>query len=67
MSAPGGLGLLGLVALGEDRDAHRLAGAVGQLHDAAHHLVRMARIDAQVHGDLDGLVELGLGASPSAA
>ena len=64
MSAPARLGLLGLVAAGEDGDAHGLAGAVRQLHDAAHDLVGVARIDAEVHRDLDGLVELGLGALP---
>ncbi len=33
----------------------------GRLHDAADHLVGVARVDAEVHRDLDGLVELGLG------
>ena len=63
MSAPA-LRLLGLGVLGEHRDAHGLAGAVGQVDDAADHLVGVARIDAQVHRDFDGLVELGLGARP---
>ena len=42
------LGFLGLVALGEHRDADVLAGALGQVDDAADHLVGVARIDAQV-------------------
>ena len=54
----GGLGFLGLIALGEDGDPHGLAGAVRQTDHAAHVLVGVARIDAQVHGDLDGFVEL---------
>jgi hypothetical protein len=55
-------GFLGLGVLGEDGDANGLAGAVRQVHHAADHLVGMTRVDAQVHGDLDGLVELRLGA-----
>ena len=58
----GRLRLVGLGAAGEHRDAHRAAGAVRQVADAAHHLVGVARIDAEVHRDLDGLVELRLGA-----
>ena len=57
-----GLRLVGLGAAREHRDALRAAGAVRQGDHAAHHLVGMARIDAEVHRDLDGLVELGLGA-----
>ena len=57
-----GLGLVGLGAAREHRDAHRAAGAVRQVDDAAHHLVGVARIDAEIHRDLDGLVELRLGA-----
>ncbi len=60
-SAPALRRLLGLVALGEDGDAHVLAGAGGEGDDAAHHLVGMARIDAEVQRDLDRLVELGGG------
>ena len=40
----------------------RAAGAVRQVDHAAHHLVGVARIDAEIHRDLDGLVELRLGA-----
>src|SRR5215213_4196014 len=58
----GSPGLVGLGAAGEDRHADRAARAVREVTDAADHLVRMARIDAQVHRDLDGLVELRLGA-----
>src|SRR3989304_5106229 len=36
--------------------------ACGPRHHATHHLVGMARIDAQIHRDLDGFVELRLGA-----
>ena len=39
--------LLSLLALGEDDDADRLADAVRQHDRAAHHLVGVARVDAQ--------------------
>ena len=58
----GGARLVGLGAAGEHRDAQRAAGAVRQVDDAAHHLVGVARIDAEIHRDLDGLVELRVGA-----
>ena len=57
----GGLGLVGLGAAREHRHAHAAARTVRQVDDAAHHLVGVARIDAEIHRDLDGLVELGLG------
>ena len=38
-----------------------LPGAVRQHHRAAHHLVGVLGIDAEAHGDLHGLVELGEG------
>ena len=57
----GGLGLVGLGAAREHGDPHAAAGAVRQVDDAAHHLVGVARIDAEIHRHLDGLVELGLG------
>ena len=44
-----------------DRDAHVTAGARGQADHAADLLVGVARVDAEVDGDLDGLVELGVG------
>ena len=55
------LRFLGLGALGEDGDAELAARAVRQLADAAHHLVGMARIDAEIDRHLDRLVELRLG------
>ena len=57
----GGLGLVGLGAAREHRHPHVAAGAVRQVDDAAHHLIGVARIDAEIHRHLDGLVELGLG------
>ena len=57
-------GGLGLVAVGEDEDAGGLAGAVRQVDGAADHLVGLARVDAEAHGDLDGLVVLRLARSP---
>ena len=54
----GGAGLLGPVAGGEDEHAGGLAGAVGQVHRAADHLVGLARVDAEPEGDLDRRVEL---------
>ena len=53
------LGLARLLALGEHRDAHRLAGAVREDRRAAHDLVGVAHVDAETEVDLDGLVELG--------
>jgi hypothetical protein len=58
----GSLGLIGLGAAGEHRHTNRTAGAVRQVTDATDHLVGVTGIDAEVHGDLDGLVELRLGA-----
>jgi len=57
----GGLGFVGLGAAGEDADAHGATGAIGEIDHAAHHLVGMLGIDAQIHGDFDGLVELRAG------
>src|SRR3546814_690428 len=54
----GGLRLFSLVAAREHADAHRLAGALGQGHDAANHLIGVTRIDAKVDRNLHGLVEL---------
>ena len=54
----GGLGLGGLVAGGEHDHAGGLAGAVRQVDRAADHLVGLARVDAEPHGDLDGGVHL---------
>ena len=49
---------LRLVALREHGDAHFLPGAGGQHDRAAHRLVRLLRVDAEVDGDVDRLVEL---------
>ena len=54
---PGAERLLGLLALGEDRHPHDLAGAVREDHRAAHHLVGVARIDAEPKVDLDRGIE----------
>ena len=63
ISATRRLGLVRLVALGEDGDVHALAGAVREGDHAAHLLVRVARVDAEIHRDLDRLVDL-LGREP---
>ena len=52
------LRFLDLVAAGDDGDALRLARAVRQDDRAAHHLVRVLRVDPEQHRDVDGLVEL---------
>src|SRR4029077_13878772 len=52
------LGLLGLLALGEDGDARLLARAVREHERAAQLLVRVADVEAEVEVHLDGLVEL---------
>ena len=36
-----------------------MRGAAGQGDGAAHHLIGLAGVDAQMDGQLDGLVELG--------
>ena len=58
----GRLGLFGLGAAREHGNTRRTARAVRQIADAAHHLVGVLGIDAEVHRDLDRLVELRLGA-----
>ena len=58
----GGARLVRLGAARKYRDPHGAAGAVRQRHNAAHHLIGMARIDPEIHCDLDGFVELRLGA-----
>lgn len=59
MSAPGSLGLAGLLALGEDSNTNGLAGAVRQGDGTTDVLVSLTSIDAQTEVGLDGLVELG--------
>eukprot|EP00042_Codosiga_hollandica_P026760 m.128533 g.128533 ORF g.128533 m.128533 type:complete len:312 (-) comp52295_c0_seq7:6802-7737(-) len=56
-----GTGFVSLGALGEDGDALGLAGAIGQHDGAANDLVRLLGIDAELHGNVDGLIELGGG------
>src|SRR5262249_2523761 len=58
----GSLGFFRLGATREHANAQRAAGAVRQVDDAADHLVGVARIDAEIDRNLDGLVKLGLGA-----
>ena len=58
----GGLGLLGLRPTRKHSNARGAPGAVGQIADAAHHLVGVLGVDAEVHRHLDRLVELRLGA-----
>ena len=53
-----GGGLFGLVTDREHRDTGRLTGAVRQIYGAAHHLVGLARVDAEPDRDLDGGVLL---------
>ena len=57
----GGLGFISLGATGENANTHGLAGAMGQAHHAAHHLVRMAGVNAEVHRNFNGFVKLRLG------
>ena len=59
MSAPAARGFFGLGALREHGDALGLAGAVGHHDGAANDLVGLLRVDAELHGDVDRLVELG--------
>src|SRR3954454_12397268 len=55
----GVLGLLGLVALGEDHDCLLLAEPVRERDRRAQLLLRVADVQAGADVDLDGLVELG--------
>ncbi len=50
-----------LLILGNDQNAHLLAGSVRKRHRAANHLIRLLGIDTETHCHLDRLVELGLG------
>ncbi len=58
----GGLGLVGLGAAREHARPARCGRSRSAGDHAAHHLIGVARIDAEIHRHLDGLVELGLGA-----
>ncbi|MPM50139.1 hypothetical protein SDC9_96874 [bioreactor metagenome] len=53
------LGFFSLGTLGEHSHAGGLAGAVRQHDGATHHLVRLLGIHAELHSNVDGLVELG--------
>jgi hypothetical protein len=53
-------GFLGALARSDHRDALGLARAVRQDDRAAHHLIRVLRVDAEQHRDVHGLVELGV-------
>jgi hypothetical protein len=55
----GGFG--GGAGLGEDEHADVLAAAVGQRNRAANHLVALLGIHAEFEGEVNGLIELGLG------
>ena len=57
----GGLGGFGGGALGEHQHADVLARTGGERDGAAHHLVALLRIDAQLEGEIDRLVALGGG------
>ncbi len=59
MSCTGSLGFISPGAASEDGDANVAARAVRQVDHAADHLVGVARVNAEVHGDFDGFVELG--------
>src|SRR5690606_14771966 len=54
----GCLGFVSLVALGENSNANVAARAVRKVDHATNHLVRVTRIDIEVHRNFDGLVEL---------
>ena len=49
-------------AFGENEHAHELAAAGGKRNRAANHLVGLLRVNAEVHRDFDGFVELRIGA-----
>src|SRR5262249_41596137 len=53
------LGFVGFCTARENGNPHAAAGSIRQRDHAAHHLIGMARVDAEVHRNLDGLVELG--------
>src|SRR5690606_13991815 len=52
-----GTGFVSLGATSKDGNAHVLAGAVRQGDDTTDHLVGVARVNAQIHRDLDGFVK----------
>ena len=54
----GCLCLINVIALGEHRDTHILASAVWQYCRSANDLVRLARIDTEIHRYIDALGKL---------
>ena len=54
----GGLRQLDVLAGGEHRDAQRLARAMRHHGRTANLLVGLGGVDAEIHGAIDGLVEL---------
>ena len=56
-----GLGFFSLGTLGKHGHALGLAGAVGQHDGAAHHLIRLLGINAELHRHVDGFIEFGGG------
>ena len=61
MSAPASRASVGILAGSEHGNADGLARAVRKHGRAADLLVRLGRVHAEVHGHVDGLVELGAG------
>ena len=59
MSAPAASRVARLIARGDDGDPLGLAEAVGKNNRAADHLVGVLGVDAETHGQVDGLIELG--------
>src|SRR5262249_5589240 len=57
----GGACLVCLGSTGKDGNARRPSRSVRQVDNTAHHLIGMTGIDAEIHRDFDGLIELGLG------
>src|SRR5690606_5402523 len=57
----GRFGRFRFVALREHGNAHRFASASGQDDRTTHELIGFFGVDAQLHGHVDGLIELGGG------
>ncbi|MNV04167.1 hypothetical protein D3C71_944580 [compost metagenome] len=55
----GSRGFISLGATCEDGDANVTARAVRQVDNATNHLVRVARVNAEVHRNFNGFIELG--------
>src|SRR5436305_7743004 len=52
------LRLVGFLALGENQYPHLFAGTGGQHRYSAHHLVSVARIDAELHMNFNSRIEI---------